>query len=118
MARTPSMPSTPRPAPGGGSTAATRRRSSRWSARRLRSSSATGVYVGFSDGIFVALNAADGGVVWGRSWPPKHDRFQDVDARAVLASGRIYAASAAGGGGHRPGRWPCARHPASPASPP
>jgi len=55
------------------------------------------VYVGFSDGMLVALNAKDGGQEWATDLAPEHDRFQDVDARAVLVAGRLYAASAAAG---------------------
>lgn len=55
------------------------------------------VYVGFSDGTLAALRLETGGVLWTRDLAPEHDRFQDVDARAVLAQGNLVAASIAGG---------------------
>lgn len=55
------------------------------------------VFVGFSDGHVVALDARDGAVSWTRDLAPEHDRFQDVDAAAVLVRGLLFAASAATG---------------------
>jgi outer membrane protein assembly factor BamB len=55
------------------------------------------VYVGFSDGMFAALSAADGGQVWLTDLAPEHDRFQDVDAQAAVVGNRVFAASAAAG---------------------
>ncbi len=55
------------------------------------------VHVGFSDGVLVTLDAKDGAVLWTRDLAPEHDRFQDVDAAAVVVDGRLYAASAAAG---------------------
>lgn len=55
------------------------------------------VYVGFSDGILASLRLDSGGVAWTRDLAPEHDRFQDVDARAVLAGNTLVAASVAGG---------------------
>jgi outer membrane protein assembly factor BamB len=55
------------------------------------------VFVGFSDGMFVALGLQDGATLWSRDLAPEQERFQDVDAQAVATGGLIYAASAAGG---------------------
>ena len=55
------------------------------------------VYVGFSDGVLVSLDAQDGAVIWQRDLAPEHDRFQDVDASAVVGKTHVYAASAAAG---------------------
>lgn len=55
------------------------------------------VYVGFSDGVLVSLDAKDGAVAWQRDLAPEHDRFQDVDASAVVINKKVYAASAAAG---------------------
>ena len=55
------------------------------------------LYVGFSDGILVSLDAKDGAVAWQRDLAPEHDRFQDVDASAVVINKKVYAASAAAG---------------------
>ncbi len=47
------------------------------------------VYVGFSDGYLLALNRADGGVVWERQINTSI-RFRDVDASPVIDEKRIY----------------------------
>ena len=55
------------------------------------------VYVGFSDGHFVALDARDGAVSWTRDLSPETLKFQDVDAAAVRALDSVYVASAGAG---------------------
>lgn len=55
------------------------------------------LYVGFSDGHIVCLDAADGALLWTRDLAPEHERFQDVDGDAVVLDDTVYAASAAGG---------------------
>lgn len=55
------------------------------------------VYVGFSDGVLVSLNASDGALAWQRDLAPEHDRFQDVDAPVAIVGKRIFAASSAAG---------------------
>jgi outer membrane protein assembly factor BamB len=55
------------------------------------------VYLGFSDGILVSLNAADGAVAWQRDLAPEHDRFQDIDAPIAIIGKRLFAASSAAG---------------------
>lgn len=49
-------------------------------------------YVGFSDGYFVALNAADGNLVWEQKIH-KGTKFTDVDATALIDNDHIYIPS-------------------------
>lgn len=55
------------------------------------------VFVGFSDGLLVALGATDGAVLWTRDLAPEAEQFEDVDASAVVIGDTVYAASVAGG---------------------
>ncbi len=50
------------------------------------------LYVGFSDGSLVALNAKSGSVVWELQLN-RNKRFRDVDATPVLDGDQIYVAS-------------------------
>ncbi len=55
------------------------------------------VHVGFSDGVLVTLSSKDGAVLWTRDLAPEAEQFEDIDARAVVIDGTLYAASVAGG---------------------
>lgn len=55
------------------------------------------VFTGFSDGYFVALQAAKGEVVWSRSLAAASDQFVDVDATPIVHRDQIFAASFSGG---------------------
>ncbi len=55
------------------------------------------VFAGFADGTFVALFIEDGSLQWGRDLTGGARDFVDVDAKAIVYDGMVYAASFAGG---------------------
>ncbi len=56
----------------------------RGAARPLISADGTRVFVGFSDGAFVALDAESGRVKWERNFGNRKGRFQDADLSPIL----------------------------------
>lgn len=55
------------------------------------------VYVGFSDGYVVALNARNGDVLWARGLGGQGQRFVDIDSTPTLEEGTLYVSSYSGG---------------------
>jgi outer membrane protein assembly factor BamB len=55
------------------------------------------VFAGFADGTFVALFIEDGSLQWGRDLTGGARDFVDVDSKAIVFDGMVYAASFAGG---------------------
>lgn len=55
------------------------------------------LFVGFSDGQLVALNAQRGEVIWKKDLAPQLNQFEDVDADVAIVGDTLYAASAASG---------------------
>lgn len=55
------------------------------------------VFAGFADGTFVALFIEDGTLQWGRDLSGGARDFVDVDTKAIVHDGMVYAASFAGG---------------------
>ena len=47
------------------------------------------IYVGFSDGTFVALQESERGVLWERALGNDY-KFSDIDARAIIDGGKVY----------------------------
>lgn len=55
------------------------------------------LFVGFSDGYVVSLDAATGEVIWARSLAAASDQFVDVDATVSAHGDRVFASSYSGG---------------------
>ncbi|MCK5797996.1 MAG: PQQ-binding-like beta-propeller repeat protein [Deltaproteobacteria bacterium] len=55
------------------------------------------VYTGFGDGVFVALKATTGEVIWTKSLAGDKTRFVDIDTTPILAGGLVLTASYASG---------------------
>ncbi len=55
------------------------------------------ILMGFSDGHLSFIDAQSGQIIWDQDLSPDHDRFEDVDADAVVIGDIVYAASIASG---------------------